>query len=46
MGSEKSATNSLKHNVSFEEAATAFGDPLGRFLAIRDIRPKKSGRCC
>jgi uncharacterized DUF497 family protein len=29
---KKAATNSLKHKVSFEEAATVFGDPLGRML--------------
>jgi hypothetical protein len=29
----KAATNLVKHKVSFEEAATAFGDPLGRILA-------------
>jgi uncharacterized protein len=26
----KAATNRAKHGVTFEEAATAFGDPLGR----------------
>jgi uncharacterized DUF497 family protein len=30
---EKAATNSIKHKVTFEEAATVFGDPLGRILA-------------
>ena len=29
----KAATNLSKHGVSFEEAATVFGDPLGRFVA-------------
>jgi uncharacterized protein len=29
----KAAANLAKHGVSFEEAATAFGDPLGRFMA-------------
>jgi len=29
----KAATNLSKHGVSFEEAATVFGDPLGRFMA-------------
>jgi uncharacterized DUF497 family protein len=29
----KGAANILKHKVSFEEAATVFGDPLGRILA-------------
>ena len=27
---EKAASNLAKHGVSFEEAATVFGDPLGR----------------
>ncbi len=27
---EKAARNLAKHGVSFEEGATAFGDPLGR----------------
>jgi uncharacterized DUF497 family protein len=30
--SQKSAANLAKHQVSFEEAATVFGDPLGRIL--------------
>ena len=30
---KKAATNSVKHKVLFEEAATAFGDPLGRIVA-------------
>jgi uncharacterized DUF497 family protein len=29
----KAAANLAKHGVTFEEAATVFGDPLGRFLA-------------
>ena len=29
----KAAANLAKHKVSFEEAATAFGDPLGRVVA-------------
>ncbi|MGD0359621.1 MAG: BrnT family toxin [Bryobacteraceae bacterium] len=29
----KAAANLAKHEVSFEEAATAFGDPLGRIVA-------------
>ena len=28
----KAAANLAKHGVLFEEAATAFGDPLGRFV--------------
>lgn len=28
--SNKASANLLKHGVSFEEASTAFGDPLGR----------------
>jgi uncharacterized DUF497 family protein len=28
----KAAANLTKHGVSFEEAATVFGDPLGRIL--------------
>jgi len=28
--SKKAARNLAKHGVSFEEAATVFGDPLGR----------------
>jgi len=27
---QKAASNLAKHGVSFEEAATVFGDPLGR----------------
>ena len=30
---QKAAANLAKHKVSFEEAATAFGDPLGRIVA-------------
>jgi uncharacterized protein len=30
---QKAAANLAKHEVSFEEAATAFGDPLGRIVA-------------
>jgi hypothetical protein len=29
----KAAGNLAKHKVSFEEAATVFGDPLGRIVA-------------
>jgi hypothetical protein len=29
----KAAANLAKHKVSFEEAATVFGDPLGRIVA-------------
>jgi uncharacterized protein len=29
----KAAANLIKHKVSFEEAATVFGDPLGRIVA-------------
>jgi uncharacterized DUF497 family protein len=29
----KAAGNLVKHRVSFEEAATVFGDPLGRIVA-------------
>ena len=32
----KAATNLVKHKVSFEEAATSFGDPLG--LVVNDPR--------
>ena len=28
----KAAGNQVKHRVSFEEAATVFGDPLGRIV--------------
>jgi uncharacterized protein len=31
--SRKAAANLAKHKVSFEEAATVFGDPLGRIVA-------------
>ena len=31
--SRKAASNLAKHEVSFEEAATVFGDPLGRIVA-------------
>ena len=30
---QKAASNLTKHKVSFEEAATVFGDPLGRIVA-------------
>jgi hypothetical protein len=30
--SEKAARNLAKHGVSFEEAETVFGDPLGRIV--------------
>jgi hypothetical protein len=30
---KKSASNLAKHRVSFEEAATVFGDPLGAIVA-------------
>jgi uncharacterized DUF497 family protein len=30
---QKAAANLAKHGVSFEEAGTAFGDPLGRIVA-------------
>ena len=33
---EKATSNLAKHNVSFEEASTVFGDPLGRI--VRDPR--------
>lgn len=29
----KAAVNLAKHKVSFEEATTVFGDPLGRIVA-------------
>ena len=29
---QKAARNRAKHGVSFEEAATVFGDPLGRIV--------------
>jgi hypothetical protein len=29
---KKAAGNQVKHRVSFEEAATVFGDPLGRIV--------------
>jgi uncharacterized DUF497 family protein len=29
---QKAAKNLVKHRVSFEEAATVFGDPLGRIV--------------
>jgi uncharacterized DUF497 family protein len=30
---QKASANLAKHEVSFEEAATVFGDPLGRIVA-------------
>lgn len=30
--SRKAARNRAKHGISFEEAATVFGDPLGRIV--------------
>lgn len=38
--SQKAEANLRKHAVSFEEAATTFGDPLGRLLDD----PEHSGR--
>ena len=35
----KAAENLVKHRVSFEEAATVFGDPLGRIVAVRVAWP-------
>ena len=35
---QKAARNLAKHGVSFEDAATAFGDPLGRI----EIDPRHS----
>jgi uncharacterized protein len=32
---QKAAANLAKHKVSFEEAASVFGDPLGRILPDR-----------
>jgi uncharacterized DUF497 family protein len=29
----KAAANLVKHKVSFEEAATVFGDPFGRIMS-------------
>jgi hypothetical protein len=29
----KAASNVIRHEVSFEEAATVFGDPLGRIVS-------------
>jgi hypothetical protein len=31
--SQKAAANRAKHRVSFEEAATVFGDPFGRIVS-------------
>ena len=30
---QKAVVNLAKHKVAFEEAATVFGDPLGRIMA-------------
>jgi len=49
---EKAARNIVQHGVSFEEASTAFGDPLSITIAdprhsvwrgeIRPVRPQRS----
>jgi Ribonuclease toxin, BrnT, of type II toxin-antitoxin system len=43
---QKAARNLAKHGVSFEEAATVFGDPLGGSRAIRDTLCVKNGSSC
>ncbi len=42
----KAESNLAKLDVSFDEAATAFGDPLGRIVSSRGIRPMKSDLSC
>jgi uncharacterized DUF497 family protein len=43
---DKAESNLKRHGVSFEEAATAFGDPLSQRLPTRITRTTKSGRFC
>lgn len=40
---EKAASNEEKHGVSFDEASTAFGDPLSLTIQIRTTRMMNSG---
>ena len=37
----KAAVNDIKHGVSFEEARTAFADPLGRIVADPRHSPRE-----
>jgi len=39
----KAAANLAKHAVSFEDAATVFGDPLGRILSVPVLRVRTGG---
>jgi uncharacterized DUF497 family protein len=39
---QKAGANLAKHGVSFEEAATAFGDPLSLTIDDPDIIPRAS----
>ena len=42
----KAASNLEKHGVAFEEAATAFGDPLSLTIADPTIPMKRTGSFC
>ena len=42
----KAATNLEKHGVPFDEAATAFGDPLSLTIADPDHSAMRSGSFC
>jgi uncharacterized DUF497 family protein len=42
----KAAINHAKHSVSFEEAMTVFGDPLGQITDDPDHQQGRSASCC
>jgi len=42
----KAALNLAKHKVSFDEAVTAFGDPLAASSTIRTIRQARGASSC
>jgi len=43
---KKAAANLRKHGVSFEEAASAFGDPLSLTIPDPAVPRMKSGASC
>jgi uncharacterized DUF497 family protein len=40
---QKARQNTRRHGVSFEEAATVFGDPLALTIEDPVIRPRRTG---
>ena len=43
---KKAESNARKHGVTFDEAVTAFRDPLSLLLSTRIIRLARSGMLC